>query len=100
MLDPMAIYVVETFLSRERAADLELQAARLREAFSVRHLASYFLPDEETTLHVVQATSPDAVREALERAGVFADRIVEADTVDLQPEQAVAGSLEPPGRRT
>jgi hypothetical protein len=78
----MAIYVVETFLSRERAAELEPMTARLRAAFSIKHLASYFIPDEETTLHVVEATSPDAVREALERVGLIADRIALADTAE------------------
>ena len=78
----MAIYVVETFLSRERAADLQSLTDRLRDAFPVKHLASYFIPEEETTLHVVQATSPDAVRAALERAGIAADRIVLADMID------------------
>lgn len=77
----MAIYVVETFLSRERADDLESLIARLRDAFPVTHLASYFIPDEETTLHVVQASSPDAVREALERAGITADRIGLAESL-------------------
>jgi Protein of unknown function (DUF4242) len=75
----MATYVVETFLSRDRAADLVSQTERLREAFPLRHVASYFIPEEETTLHVVHASSPDAVREALKRAGIVADRIVEAD---------------------
>ena len=84
----MATYVVETFLSRERAADFESLTARLREAFPVRHVASYFIPDDETTLHVVHATSPDAVREALERVGLTADRIVVADTIDPAPDGA------------
>ena len=82
----MATYVVETYLSRERAADFESLTARLREAFPVRHLASYFISDDETTLHVVQASSPDAVREALERVGLTADRIVLADALDLPPD--------------
>ena len=85
MIDPMAIYVVEAFLSRERVGDLESLTARLRDAFPVKHLASYFIPDEETTLHVVQASSPDAVRAALERAGIAADRIVLADTIESPP---------------
>ena len=93
ILDPMAIYVVETFLSRERTADLDPMTARLREAFPLQHMASYFIPDEETILHVVEAVSPDAVREALGRVGITADRIALADTVEPSRARSEGASL-------
>jgi beta-phosphoglucomutase-like phosphatase (HAD superfamily) len=79
MLTAMAIYVAEAYLSRARASDLESVRERLRDVLTVRHLFSYFVPEEETAFHVLQASTPDAVREALERAGVAPDRVVVAE---------------------
>ena len=81
----MATYVVEAFLSRERAAELETLTARLPDAGPVRHVASYFIPEDETTLHVVEGASADAIRQALQRVGLTADRIVLADPIDVIP---------------
>ena len=81
----MPIYFAEAYLSRERAAELESVATRLRDAVPVRHLFSYFVADDETALHCLQGPSPDAVRRALERAGVTADRIVVAEPVCALP---------------
>jgi len=38
-------------------------------------------PQEETAFHVLQASTPDAVREALERAGMAPDRVVIAESL-------------------
>jgi hypothetical protein len=37
------------------------------------------VPEEETAFHILQAATPDAVREALERAGMTPDRVVVAE---------------------
>jgi len=79
MLTVMAIYVAEAYLSRARASELELVPERLRDALTVRHLYSYFVPEEETAFHVLQAATADAVRDALERVGIAADRVVIAE---------------------
>ena len=81
MLTAMAIYVAEAYLSRARASELDSMPERLRDALTVRHLFSYFVPEEETAFHVLQAATPDAVREALERAGIAADRVVIAESL-------------------
>ena len=81
----MAIYVAEAFLSRARASELEALQRMLRKDLLVRHVLSYFTPDEETAFHLLEATSVEAVREALARAGITADRIGLAESLPVDP---------------
>ena len=75
----MPAYLVELYT----VADPDLAAlARLGDETAVRYLRSILIPGDETCLHLVEADSPERVAEAFERAGLEADRIVEA--VDLQ----------------
>ena len=93
---PVAIYLAESYLSRERASDMETLAHRLQGTILVRHLFSYFVADDETAVHCLQGPSPDAVREALERVGITADRIVGAEPFGAGPAGATARrSIEP-----
>ena len=73
----MPEYLVELYTATEPDA---VVLARLGTA--VRYVRSILIPGDETCLHLVQADSPERVAEAFERAGLAADRIVEA--VDLQ----------------
>ena len=77
----MAIFLAETYLSRERVSELEAITRRLRDVQPVRHLFSYFVADDETAFHWFQAPSPDAVRRVLERVGLSADRVVGANPI-------------------
>jgi hypothetical protein len=45
---------------------------------SVRYLRSIVIPGDQTCLHLVEADSAAQVAEAFDRAGLQADRIVEA----------------------
>ena len=86
----MATFLVETYLSRERAAEVEQMAATLERVIQaivaaraeagphLRHVRSYFVPDDETCFHVIEAPSSDVVREIVRRAGITVDRVVEA----------------------
>lgn len=75
----MPEYLVELYT----VADPDSAAlARLGDRTAVRYLRSILIPGDETCLHLVEADSPERVAEAFERAGLEADRIVEA--VDLQ----------------
>jgi hypothetical protein len=60
--------------ARARLASVELQ----REGMPVRYVRSILIPGDETCLHLFQGPSVVAVREASERAGFSAQRIVEA----------------------
>lgn len=86
----VATFLVETYLSRERAAEVEQMAATLERVIQaivaaraeagphLRHVRSYFVPDDETCFHVIEAPSSDVVREIVRRAGITVDRVVEA----------------------
>ena len=85
MMSTVAIFFAEAYLSRERASELEEVTDRLRDAKSVRHIFSFFVADDETAFHCLQGPSPDAVRVALHRVGIMADRIVVAEPVCALP---------------
>ena len=86
MID-VATYVIETYLSRTRTGELDAATSRLREAVAaaatrdgpVRHLRSYFVPEDEMCFHVVEAPSLESTVELSRRAGLSAERIVEAE---------------------
>jgi hypothetical protein len=70
---PAMVNLVEVEARARRAA------AQLAEAGTeVRYLHAIFVPADETCFHLFEAASADAVRAASERAGLSAQRIVEA----------------------
>jgi hypothetical protein len=79
-------YLVESHLPRIRGAELGDTTARARlaaaalaaEGCRVRHLHTTFVPEDELCLHVFEASCLEAVTEAMRRAALAADRIVEA----------------------
>jgi hypothetical protein len=89
----VATFLIETYLSRERATEMEAQTARLVHAIAqivaaagpertprLRHARSYFVADDETCFHVIEAPSADVVGELARRAGLTPDRVVEASS--------------------
>ena len=94
----MPSYLVEHYLPHSRSCELPETAARVREAAQaltaegaqVRYLRSTFVPSDELCLHVFEADSVDWVSEAIQRAGIEPDRVVEA--VTLACNDAVGGA--------
>lgn len=82
----VATYMIETYLSRSRAAELEPASSRLRAAVAavrpsggpLRYVRSFFVPEDEMCFHVVEAPSIEATLELSRRAGISPERIVEA----------------------
>lgn len=98
----MTSFVLETYVpegSQERysgdVAGLRRAAGSAVPAGSVRHVASYLVPDDEMAFHLVEADSATEVGRLAERAGVEPERIVEAVDVDpghwTRPDQIAGG---------
>jgi hypothetical protein len=64
--------------ARDAAAELTLAGTH------IRYLRTIFVREDETCFHVFEAASAETVREAAERAGLSAYRIVEAETEGAQ----------------
>jgi hypothetical protein len=87
----MATYLVESYASG-RAVEDQRERARLAadRGTSVRYVRTTHLPGDETVLHVFEADSAEAVREAARIAALPYERIVEAveDTAERQEPEA------------
>ena len=87
-VDDVATFVIETYLSRLRAGELDAIAAGIRAAIDsapdaperIRHVRSFFVPDDESCFHVIEAPSLEMAVDAARRAGLSADRVVKAET--------------------
>ncbi|HET9344385.1 MAG TPA: hypothetical protein VFO05_01685 [Candidatus Limnocylindrales bacterium] len=87
----MATFVIETYLSRARASEVEAETARIRAAIAgltidpaapeqpVRWLLTYFVPDDEMCLHVIEAASAAVAMRVSALASLTPERVVEAD---------------------
>jgi len=92
-------FLVEAYLPKRRAGDLEATAAcarvaaekMRREGAPIRFLRSYFLPEDETYFCLYEAGSIDDVAEASQRANLAVARIQTAiETSTHQSKTTVA----------
>lgn len=82
----MPAFLVERYLPRSHAAEIEAEVGRARIAAEsltddgrpVRYLRTTVLPDDETCFHLFEAGSVDVVSELCVRAGLLHARIVRA----------------------
>ena len=86
----MSEFLVETYAPYEtptaaarHAEDVSLAADQASETGpEVRLQRAIFLPADDVSFYLFQASSPDAIRDAMTRAGLRPDRITEAFSID------------------
>ena len=75
----MQSYLVESYAAGAGVHDQRRRARQAAEVgIGVRYIRTLFLPGDETLLHVFEADSPEALREAARVAALPYERIVEA----------------------
>ena len=75
----MPSYLVESYGAGSVVKDQRRRARLAAElGTGVRYVRTTFLPGDETLLHLFEATSPDALRQAARDAALPYERIVEA----------------------
>jgi hypothetical protein len=85
----MPSFLVESYAANG-SVERERERARLAAELGtgIRYVRTTFLPEDETVLHIFEASSITALREAGGRAGLQYERIVEAieGSIELQEE--------------
>jgi hypothetical protein len=92
----MPSYIVESYAAnRAEAIDAVRERAHVaaRLGTNVRYVRTTFLPDDEVVMHLFEALSQEALRQAAQLAGLEHERIVEAveraaDPTRLVPDAA------------
>ncbi len=87
----MTTYVVESYLSKSRAVELETMAARARaaaeeltrEGTQVSYVRSVFVPDDEVCFHFFEAPDLVAAKEVCRRGLLDCDRIAPATSTGI-----------------
>jgi hypothetical protein len=96
-------FLAELYLETDQLESTErLVAAAAAEAPSgqpIRHLRTIVIPEDETLLVLYDAPSAEAVRLALERAGITCDRVTRATTNQGEPSPAVGATPRPDAER-
>jgi hypothetical protein len=88
----MPSYLVETYVPRRRAHELDAVGREIRAAIAelacegvvVRYVRTTLLPDDETCFHVLEASSAEAVERICRLAGLGLVRVVTA--IEALPE--------------
>jgi hypothetical protein len=87
----MASYLVESYAAGSAVED-QCERAQLAAELGtgVRYVRTTHLPGDETLLHVFEADSPEAVREAARVAALPYERIIEAVEGSAEPQELEA----------
>ena len=84
----MPSYVIESYAAGSVVQDQQERARLAAElGTGVRYVRTTFLPEDETLLHLFEATSPDALRRAARDAALAYERIVEAVEGSAEPQE-------------
>jgi hypothetical protein len=82
----MQSYLMESYAAGAVVDDQRRRAQEAAEVgVGVRYVRTTFLPGDETVLHVFEAASAEALREAARVAALPYERIVEADEGSAEP---------------
>ena len=74
----MPTYIVESYAEDGVVADQCDRAARAAQAGSgIRYVRTTYVPGDQVVLHLFEAGSSDALRDAVEQAKLDCDRMVE-----------------------
>lgn len=81
----MASFLLETYSSHPVPAELAVLTGRaraaaeaaVREGIEIRHVRSFFAPDDDICFHIFEAPSAEAVARASELANLDHERITE-----------------------
>ena len=74
----MAMFIVESYAASDAVPEQQDRAARAAQAGSgIRYIRTTIVPGDQSVLHLFEATSTDALREAVRIAALDCDRIVE-----------------------
>jgi len=79
----MAEYLVESYIASPDTVAYETERVRgavgelARAGMSIRFVRSIFVPEDETCLFLIEADSPEAVREVARRASLPFEHVVE-----------------------
>jgi hypothetical protein len=77
----MPTYLVESYLPDAGSTGVAGVAAQLAAGFDTGHRWSLVLADEDLCLHVFDGPSPEAVREAAQRAALRCERISRVELI-------------------
>lgn len=74
----MPTYIVESYAADGAVADQRDRAARAAQAGSgIRYVRTTFVPGDQVVLHLFEAASSEALRDAVDLAQLDCDRMVE-----------------------
>ena len=74
----MPTFIVESYSAAGAVADQRARAELIpRLGTGISYIRTTIVPDDQTLLHVFEATSPEALRDAVASAALECDRIVE-----------------------
>lgn len=74
----MPTYIVESYAADGAVADEQRRAELIpRLGTGINYIRTTIVPGDQTLLHVFEATSPEALRDAVAMAALGCDRIVE-----------------------
>lgn len=74
----MPSYLVERYAPEPDGGELGAAIAAIGIEACIRHVSATYLPEDQTSLHVIEAPSAEVIRDALNDAAITHERIAQA----------------------